>query len=118
MVKDMICTVCPRGCRIKVEGLGENITDISGFSCKRGEKYGRQEFIRPLRILTSSVKVEGRDDGLLPVRSDGPVPLMLMGECMEIIRNTSVNMPLKRYDVIIEDICNTGCNIVATGELL
>lgn len=118
MKKEIICTVCPNGCRISVEGQGENIVSIEGFSCPRGEKYGRQEFSHPVRTLTSTVKIQGREDGLLPVRSDSPVPMELLGECMDLIRKTQVSAPVKRYDVVIENICGSGCNIVATGEYL
>lgn len=118
MKKEIICTVCPNGCHISVEGQGENIVSIQGFSCPRGEQYGRQEFSHPVRTLTTTVRIAGHEDCLLPVRSDGAVPLELMAECMAEIRKTQVSAPVKRYDVVIENICGTGCSIVATGEYL
>ena len=117
MVKEIICTVCPNGCHITVEGEGDKIVSVKGFTCPRGEKYGRQEFTHPVRTLTTTVKAEGDEDTLLPVRSDSPVPRELQPDCMEVIRRTRVKAPVKRYDVIIENICGSGCNIVATGEL-
>ena len=39
MKKEIICTVCPMGCRITVEGEGENIVSVTGYTCKRGEVY-------------------------------------------------------------------------------
>ena len=37
--------------------------------------------------------------------------------CMDIIRATAVALPVKRYDVIVKNICNTGVDIVATKSV-
>ena len=60
MEKEIICTVCPMGCHITVTGEGDRVDSITGYTCKRGEEYGKQEFAHPVRILTSTVKLEGR----------------------------------------------------------
>lgn len=70
MEKEIICTVCPMGCHITVTGEGDRVDSITGYTCKRGEEYGKQEFAHPVRILTSTVKLEGADQPLLPVRSE------------------------------------------------
>ena len=36
MKKEIICTVCPRGCHIQVEGDGDQVLNAEGYSCKRG----------------------------------------------------------------------------------
>ena len=116
MKKEITCTVCPMGCAITVEGTETEVTSISGYTCKRGEDYGRGEFLHPVRILTSTVKVAGTNR-LVPVRSDKPIPKELLMDCMEAIRKATVAAPVARYDVILSDVCGTGANIVATGEL-
>ena len=116
MVKEIICTVCPRGCRINVEGEGETILKLEGNLCKRGESYASAEFAHPVRILTTIVKLEGQND-LLPVRSNAPVPKEKLFDCMDVIRATEVKLPVKRYDVIVPNICGTGVDIVATKTL-
>ena len=116
MEKEIICTVCPMGCHMTVDGEGERIDSISGFSCKRGETYGKQEFSHPVRILTSTVKLLGGGQPLLPVRSAQPVPKELLFECMEILKKVTAKAPVKRYDVIVENICGCGVNIVATDS--
>ena len=102
------------GCHILAEGTKEEITSIEGFTCSRGKEYGTQEFLHPVRILTSTVKVDG-EDRLVPVRSDRPIPKELLMDCMAVIRETVVKTPVNTYDVIIPDICGCGANIVATG---
>lgn len=117
MKKEIICTVCPRGCHILVEGEGEKILSMEGFGCKRGETYATNEFSHPARILTTTVKMEGVENDLLPVRSNGALPKEKIFDCMEVIRKAEAKLPVKRYDVIVKDICGTGVDIVATKDM-
>lgn len=114
MKKEIICTVCPRGCHINVEGEGEKILSMEGYGCKRGVTYATAEFTNPVRILTTLVKIDGMDGELLPVRSANPVPKDKLFDCMDVIRKTKVGLPVKMHDVIIKNICDTGVDIVAT----
>jgi len=117
MKKEIICTVCPRGCHIQVEGEGDKILNVEGYSCKRGLEYGSAEFTHPVRILTTTVKIAGAQNDLLPVRSSKPLPKEKLFECMAIIRATIVKAPVACYDVVIPNICNCGVDIVATRTL-
>ena len=114
MKKEIICTVCPRGCHIEVEGEGEKIISVEGNLCKRGLTYASAEFAHPVRILTTTVKMDGVKYDLLPVRSKDPLPKEKIFDCMDIIRNTVVKTPIKCGTVIISNICNTGVDIIAT----
>lgn len=113
MKKEVICTVCPRGCRIQVEGEGEAIRSVEGYTCKRGLEYASAEFAHPVRILTTTVRMEGVEGDLLPVRSSKPVPREKLFACMEVIRRVQVKLPVAMYDVVVPNICETGVDIVA-----
>ncbi|MBR5506936.1 MAG: DUF1667 domain-containing protein [Clostridia bacterium] len=117
MKKEIICTVCPRGCMITVEGEKDNITSVTGYVCNRGKEYATAEFSAPVRILTTTVKIDGAENDLLPVRSSAPIPKDKILECMDVIKKSSVKAPVEQYQVIVKDICNTGIDIVATKEL-
>ncbi|MBQ7879998.1 MAG: DUF1667 domain-containing protein [Clostridia bacterium] len=117
MKKEIICTVCPRGCHVIVDGDGKNIVSIDGYGCKRGLTYAEAEYSDPVRILTTTVKVEGKANELLPVRSKIPMPQAKLFECMEILKKTTAKLPVKRYDVIVQDVCGTGVDIVATKDV-
>ena len=117
MNKEIICTVCPRGCRITVRGDGENVLSAEGYGCKRGLEYAGTEYAHPVRILTTTVKIEGMENDLLPVRSAQPLPKEKVFECMDVIRGVRVSLPVKCYDVVVSDICGTGVDIVATKAL-
>ena len=87
---------------------------MEGYGCKRGLTYASAEFAHPVRILTTTVKLDGVQNDLLPVRSTAPLPKEKIFDCMQAIRAVQVKVPLKRYDVIIADICGTGVDIVST----
>ncbi len=118
MHKEIICTVCPRGCRVNVNGDEHRVESVTGHCCKRGEQYATSEFLHPVRILTTTVRILGNDHTLLPVRSAAPLPKELLFNCMEQIRKVSVSAPIKRHDVIIANICDTGVDIVSTKDLI
>ena len=117
MKKEIICTVCPRGCHITVEGEGDTVNSVNGYACKRGLTYASAEFAHPVRILTTTVKIAGMTSDLLPVRSCAPLPKEKIFDCMQVIRAVQVKMPVKCHDVIIADICGTGMDIVSTKTM-
>lgn len=116
MKRDIICTICPRGCTVTVEGEAGNTT-AQGYGCKRGLEYATAEFTSPVRILTTSVKVAGHNADLLPVRSQKPIPKEKLLDCMEVIKKASVKLPVNQYDVVVKNICDTGVDIVATKDI-
>ncbi len=117
MKKEIICTVCPVGCRVTVEGEGAEIVSISGNTCKRGETYAKDEFIAPKRILTCSVRLEGASRAMLPVRSSQPLPKEKIMECMEVIRQVTVAAPITEGQVIISNILGTGIDMVSSMSI-
>ena len=114
MKKEIICTVCPRGCHIMVEGEKDAVVSVEGYGCKRGLEYATTEFTHPVRILTTTVKMAGIENDLLPVRSSKPIPKEKLFDCMEVIRAVEAKLPVSCYDVLVSDICGTGVDIVAT----
>ena len=59
MEKEIICTVCPRGCHIQVEGERETVRQVTGYICKRGLEYATAEFTHPVRIPVSYTHLMG-----------------------------------------------------------
>ena len=117
MKKEIICTICPRGCTVSVDNSSGEIV-AEGYGCRRGLDFATAEFTRPVRILTTTVKIEDKEGELLPVRSSSPLPKEKILDCMEVIKKTSVTLPVKQYDVIVKNICNTGIDIVATKTII
>lgn len=114
MTRDMTCIICPRGCALKVEINGDNIT-VTGNSCPKGKQYAIDECTNPTRTVTSSVRVENREDTMVSVKTASPVPKDKIFEVMSLIRAKSVCSPVGIGDIIIKDVFGT--NIVATKNI-
>lgn len=113
--KEIICVVCPSSCRIVVEGEGNTVTNVQGHTCRRGEEYARTEFLSPKRTITTVVKAKGYVAPVISVRTDKPVPKNMMRACMEEIKKAEVKPPFAVGKVVIENILETGANVVLTN---
>ena len=114
MIRDMTCIICPRGCALRVEINGDNIT-VTGNSCPKGKQYAIDESTNPTRTVTSSVRIENREDTMVSVKTASPVPKDKIFEVMRLIRAKSVCAPVKIGNIIIKDVFGT--NIVATKNI-
>jgi len=119
MIKKLVCIQCPMGCKliVNIDESNNNILKIEGNKCLRGIDYANDEIKAPKRILTSSVKVNGGDLPLVSVKTDRPIPKKLIKEIMLILKEIEINAPIKRGDIIIKNILNSGANIVATRSI-
>lgn len=115
MKRELTCVACPLGCTVTVEYNDSEVISVTGNTCKRGEAYAKTEITNPTRSLTSTVKVNGGILPVVPVKSDKPVPKDKMFECMRVINSACVDAPVKIGQVIIENILDTGADIVATN---
>lgn len=117
--KKIICIICPQGCTITVKGDAEKgtIESIEGFTCNRGKTYAENEFIHPLRILTSSVKVENASAPLVPVRTRTAIPKELLFKGMDEIRGITLKGAVNCGDVIVPNFLGTGVDLIATGSV-
>ena len=112
MTRELTCIVCPQGCNIKVEIEEGKPTKIEGNTCKRGYDYAYSEVTNPVRTLTTTIKLENGE--MLSVKTDKPIPKGLIFKCMEEINKIKVKAPIKLGEILLENILNTGSNIIAT----
>jgi len=115
--KDITCIICPIGCNLKVSFIDGSVIEILGYNCKKGMEYGYSEAVNPTRILTTTIRVEGGVLPVLPVKSDKPLPKNLLFECMKIINLTKIKAPIRLGDMVIENILDSGVNIIATRNI-
>jgi CxxC motif-containing protein len=109
---ELICITCPKGCHLKVDEANDYA--VTGNSCPRGEAYGKNELQHPVRVVTSTVRLQKAALPRLPVKTDKPLPKGLMFDCMKLLDDVTVTAPVKTGDVILASICGTDVNIVAT----
>jgi CxxC motif-containing protein len=69
----------------------------------------------PTRMVTGLVKVAGTRRPL-PVKTRTAVPKGRISEITNLLANTTVLPPKCIGDVIVEDVCRTGVDIVATAN--
>lgn len=110
---DTICVMCPMGCNIHIEKDGENFT-VSGNTCKRGEVYGKAEFTTPIRMVTSSVRYF---DKVASVRTSQPISKTAIFDVLAEIKKIKVNSPLHCGDVLVENIANSGADLIVTANI-
>lgn len=115
MIRELTCIVCPKGCQLKVELEGKEITSVTGYTCKRGEAYARTECTAPMRTLTTTAAVVG--GGVVPVKTDKTVPKELLFACMAEVNQARVPADAKAGDIVIENILGTGANVVTTRNV-
>ncbi len=111
------CIVCPIGCELSVDLIDGQIDAIRGASCSRGQNYAREETTMPKRMLTSTVRIQDAILPLLPVVSEKPLPKELVASCAVMLRNITVQAPVRAGDVIVENICGSDINIVASRSM-
>lgn len=113
--RKLTCIVCPKGCELTVAFDGEGkIEKITGHTCKRGEAYANAECTFPVRTVTSTVRC--LDGEVVAVKTASPIPKGKIFEVMAAINAVTAPNTLKIGDVIIADVCGTGCDVVATAN--
>jgi CxxC motif-containing protein len=117
MKKKMICIGCPLGCYLSVDYIGTTIRNVNENRCKVGLEYAEKEISNPERTLTTTVKVKHGHLPLVSVRTNKPIPKSRIFDAMNLLAKVEVEAPIKIGEPIIQNIFNTGVNIVATKNI-
>ena len=113
--KELTCICCPMGCALSVELEGTNVLSVSGNTCKRGDTYARDEVVRPVRMVTSIVKVKNGNLKMLPVKTKEPIDKSKINECLEALKTVEVQAPIRIGDVVLHNVVNV--DIVAARNI-
>lgn len=117
MIREMTCIRCPKGCRMKIEYEGTKVLKVSGNSCSKGKDYAIDEITKPVRIVTSTVKVRNGELPVIPVKTSKAVRRNLIFDVMKEIYKAEVKAPVKEGQVIIENPAKCGADVVATLDI-
>lgn len=112
---ELICITCPKGCHLKVDE--ENDYAVTGNSCPRGAEYGKNELKNPKRVITSTVRTNSDEHPRCPVKTAGAVAKGKMFDVMTLLNDITLTTPIKVGDTVIENVLNTGINIVACKNI-
>lgn len=112
-MKEFICIECPKGCRLKVD----DDMNVTGNTCIRGKTYAINELTCPKRVITSTVVIASKLVSRMPVMTENEVPKEKMFEIVKALDEVRLVAPVKCRDVVIENVCGTGVNIIATRTI-
>ena len=114
---ELICIGCPMGCPIVVEMEDGKVLSVTGNTCPRGESYARKEVTNPTRIVTTTVRVDGGKVPMINVKTEQDIPKDKIFECIAELRGVTMKAPVHIGDIILENVADTGVNIVAAGNV-
>ena len=115
-VRELTCIGCPLGCQLTVT-MGNDEIKVEGNTCPRGEAYAKKEVTNPTRIVTSTVRVEGGTIERTAVKTASDIPKGKIFECVKALKGIEVPAPVHIGDVILENVADTGVDIVATKNV-
>lgn len=115
MIKTLTCIACPIGCHLEVDV--DNDYKVTGNQCKKGEYFGKKELKNPTRTLTSTVKIQGAIYPRMPVKTKEEIPKDKIFEIMSCLNSITLKSPVKVNQVIIQNVANTGVDIIATRSM-
>ena len=115
MERNMTCILCPRGCAMTVRGEVGGL-QVVGNSCPKGQEYAINECTNPVRTVTSTVRVSNREDTMVSVKTEQPVPKGKMMDVMAQLRSITVSAPVKIGDVVLTDVFGT--NVIITKDII
>lgn len=116
-IRELTCINCPLGCTVRVEMDGDKITSITGNTCNRGEIYARNEVTNPVRVVTSSVRVNGGEQAVVAVKTKEAIPKDKIFNVAEAMKDIILEAPVKIGDVVISNAAGTGIALVATANV-
>lgn len=114
MNRNLTCILCPRGCSLQVQGEPEALT-VTGNSCPKGKQYAIDECLHPMRTVTALVRIANRENTMVSVKTETPVPKAHMMDVIAALRSIQLNAPVSIGQVVLEDIYGT--RIVITKNI-
>ncbi len=117
--REIVCIVCPNGCRMNVNIDADNkVTLVENALCEKGKTYAIDEIQCPKRSLTSTIRVIGGELPLVSVRSDKPIPKEKIQCVISELRKIELKAPVAYHQVVLSDLLGIGVNIITTKEVM
>jgi len=111
MKRNITCIICPRGCALTAEITEAGVT-VTGHTCPKGEEYAINECTNPVRTVTATVRVANRENTMVSVKTETPVPKDRMMDVMAQLRKITINAPAEIGDTVLSDVF--GSRIIIT----
>lgn len=115
-MKELTCILCPNSCTLTIDKSSDN-WQIGGNLCPRGVKFAIDEMENPKRSITTTVRTKFKDIPRFPVKTQGEIPKEYIFKLMKLLDEIIIDKLLSTGDVIIDDVFNTGINVVAASDM-
>lgn len=106
MNRKLTCILCPRGCTLEVSGQPEDLS-VSGNSCPKGKDYAISECLHPTRTVTALVRIANRENTMVSVKTEAPVPKEHMMDVMDALREVRLDAPVTIGTVVLDNLFGT-----------
>ena len=110
----LTCIICPNGCQLSID---DNM-NVTGNICNRGAEFAKQELTNPQRTITSTCRTTFAEYPVVPVKTDKTVNKDLMKNIVKEINKVVIDKHLTIGDIVIENVLNTGANIIICTNAL
>ena len=115
MIKELVCIVCPKSCHLRVDT--ENGFSVTGNLCPRGAAYGRSEVENPVRVVTSTVMIQGAEHRRCPVKTNGAIPKHLVFDVIRALDGIMLYAPVDLGQLVVKNICGTKISVITTRSM-
>ena len=102
MKRSLTCIICPRGCTLEATVTDNGVT-VSGHTCPKGEEYAINECTNPVRTVTAVVRVNNRENTMVSVKTEKPIPKDRMLDLIDALRQLQLSAPLAIGDVVLRE---------------
>ncbi len=110
----LTCINCPVGCALTVEMADGAVAGVAGNLCARGPVYARAEVTNPTRMMASTVRLRNGAVAQLPVKTRSPIPKGKVADSVRALAGVEIPAPVELGRVILENVCGTGVDVIAT----
>ena len=107
----LTCIMCPVGCSLDVKKDKNGEIVVTGNSCIRGERYGKEEVTSPKRMVTTVAKTT---TGFVSVKTTNPIDKARVQDVVDEIGKLILDKP-KYGEVIIQNVLGLGADVVVTS---
>ncbi|MCK4622889.1 MAG: DUF1667 domain-containing protein [Desulfuromonadales bacterium] len=114
---NLTCLGCPMGCPLQLSIVDGEIREVTGYECKRGVAYAKQEHTDPRRMVSTTVSCPAGLWPRLPVKTVDPVPKNRVPAVVQILHTLEVKAPIQMGQIILENVAGTGVTVIATRSL-
>lgn len=90
----------------------------NGRALPARQKFATEELTCPKRTVCTTVATVFDDYPVLPVRTETEIPKDKIPALMELVNNFTLKKRVARGEVVIENVLDTGVNLISTSNML